>query len=309
MSYKFDSLMLILNKLDAKEIVTVHSLMNDLEVSERSVHRYLQTLQVAGFPVLYDRKKERYVFQEGFSLRRPNLSVEETLAFSLSKLFLKNFGEGMEKSLQGIEDKLSLKKTDVPRHIVLSSEDLPAFVGIHLATIHQAIMNYQKVEITYDAIHSNEKSMRKINPCYLFFREGFWYMRGYCHLDRGLRTFALDKIVSMKILDEYFLPAHVTPENELSSSFGAWLDGEPTEVVLRFDEEIKRQILRKKWHQSQKVKELKDGRLEVRFTVNGTGGIKKWIYQWIPFVEVVKPMKLRNECREELEGACKRNIK
>jgi predicted DNA-binding transcriptional regulator YafY len=57
MSYKFDSLISILKKLDKKEKVTVHSLMNDLEVSERTVHRYLQTLQVAGFPISYDRKK------------------------------------------------------------------------------------------------------------------------------------------------------------------------------------------------------------------------------------------------------------
>jgi len=55
MSNKFDSLMIILNKLDWNEKVTVYSLMNDIEVSERRVHRYLQTLQVADFPIYYDR--------------------------------------------------------------------------------------------------------------------------------------------------------------------------------------------------------------------------------------------------------------
>ena len=37
MSYKFDSLIIILNKLDSAESVTVNSLRNDLEVSERGL--------------------------------------------------------------------------------------------------------------------------------------------------------------------------------------------------------------------------------------------------------------------------------
>ncbi|MCI0469414.1 MAG: transcriptional regulator [Nitrospirae bacterium] len=309
MSYKFDSMIIILNKIDGQERVTAKTLTNDLEVSERTAYRYIQTLQVAGFPIIYDKQKESYVFSEGYSLRKPNLTLEENLAFSLSKKLLRNFGEGMEKSLQGIEDKLAIKKTDALKHIILSAEELPAFVGVHLAKIHQAIMNYQKIEIAYNAIHVNEESRRRIYPYYLFFREGFWYMRGYCHLSKGLRTFALDRIMSLKTLDEHFMPANAAPENELSSSFGAWLDGKPTEVVLRFDSSVKQQVLRRKWHQSQKTKELKDGRLEVRFTVNGTGGIKKWIYQWIPNVEVIAPKALREDFLGALNKACERNKK
>jgi predicted DNA-binding transcriptional regulator YafY len=73
--------------------------MSDLEVSERSVHRYLQTLQVAGFPISYDRQKESYNFIEGYSLRRQDFSVEETLFVALAKKMLSGFGSGMEKGL------------------------------------------------------------------------------------------------------------------------------------------------------------------------------------------------------------------
>lgn len=74
-----------------------------------------------------------------------------------------------------------------------------------------------------------------------------------------------------------------------------------------FDEEIKSRVLRKKWHQSQKEKELKDGRLEVKFTVKGTGGIKQWIYRWLPYVEVVEPKELKEEIKSELKEAMKKN--
>ncbi|MDP1759199.1 MAG: HTH domain-containing protein, partial [Thermodesulfovibrionales bacterium] len=80
MSYKFDSLITILRKLDSRENVTVHYLMNDHEVAERTVYRYIKTLQVAGFPIIFDRKKESYMFSENYKLAKPDLSVEETLA-------------------------------------------------------------------------------------------------------------------------------------------------------------------------------------------------------------------------------------
>lgn len=62
MSFKFDSMIIVLNKIDRGEKVTVHSLMNDLEVSERTAYRYIKTLQVAGFPIYYDRKKKIVMF-------------------------------------------------------------------------------------------------------------------------------------------------------------------------------------------------------------------------------------------------------
>lgn len=36
MSYKFDSLIAIMNKIDRREKVNIRSLMNDLEISERT---------------------------------------------------------------------------------------------------------------------------------------------------------------------------------------------------------------------------------------------------------------------------------
>ena len=112
MSYKFDSLIRILNMLDRKEKVTVQSLMDDLSISERSTYRYMTTLKDADFPISFDREKGAYTFEEGYSLSKPDLTLEEILAFSLAKKFLGNFGPGMEATLDQIEKKISLKKSE-----------------------------------------------------------------------------------------------------------------------------------------------------------------------------------------------------
>jgi predicted DNA-binding transcriptional regulator YafY len=306
MSYKFDSLMMILNKLDGREKVTVDSLRGDLGISERTVFRYLNTIQVAGFPVVFDKEQEGYTFMEGYSLKRPGLSMEEALALGISRKMMAGMGSGWEDSMKRIEEKLSIKKTELPRHIVLSGGGLSPEVATHIGFIHQAIMNFRKLKMTYRPLSSDQKTKRKVDPYYLFFEEDFWYFRGYCHLREGIRTFALDRIMALRVLEEHFIPRNIAPEEELSGAFGTVVDGEPVEIVLRFDAECRPYLQRKKWHESQRQRDLKDGRLELRFRVNGLEGITPWIYRWLPQVEVVSPKKLREGVKEELEKALKK---
>ena len=305
MSDKFDSLWTILNKLDGKEKVTASSLAADLEVSQRSIYRYITTLQVAGFPIDYDRENNSYVFSEGYTLKKPAVSVEETLALALSKKLLHNFGPNMERSLTRIEEKLSVKKPEDLRHIFLTANPMEHESETFLTLIHRAVVNYQRIKVKYKAFQAKVATESKIDPYYLFFRDGIWYFRGYYHRDKALRTFAFDRVMSLNLLNEYFVPQPVSPEDELSGAFGAFLDGEPVEVTLRFDEHSKPLILRKKWHESQKVRELDDGKIEVRFRVNGLMGIQNWIYGWIPHVEVIAPEELRDTLRRDLLEAIK----
>ncbi len=124
-----------------------------------------------------------------------------------------------------------------------------------------------------------------------------------------MRTFAFDRVVSLSLLNEHFVPRAISPEDELSGSFGAFLDGEPVEVTLQFDEHVKPFIVRKKWNESQKVKELDNGKIEVTFRVNGLMGIKNWIYGWIPHVEVIAPKELSDALKLDLLAAIKTHDK
>jgi predicted DNA-binding transcriptional regulator YafY len=305
MSYKFDSLILILKKLDNRERTTVQSLADELEVSKRTVHRYIDTLITAGFPISHDRQRKCYAFDAGYSLARPDLSVEETLALTLAKSLLGNLGNGMAKNLEGIEKKLSVKNAGIPRHVVLKSVKGKPDVEGYLGSIYRAIQDFKRIEITYRALYSGEETARKVDPYYLFFHEDFWHLRGYCHLREEPRTFALDRILSMTVLDKHFIPRGDVSEDELADAFGVVTDREPVEVTLRFDSKIKPYVLRRKWHASQREKELEDGGIELSFKVSGIFEIKQWIYRWLPHVEVVSPRELKEEIRADLKKAIK----
>ena len=127
---------------------------------------------------------------------------------------------------------------------------------------------------------------------------------GFCNLRRQIRTFALDRIIDITERNRYFtLHEDFNLEEYLSHTWGI-IDGEETKVVVRFSKGAADYILRRdSWHPSEKRKLLPDGGVESTFTVAGTIEIKKWIYSWLPHVEVVKPLSLRREIQKELSVA------
>lgn len=307
MSYKFETMVAILNKLDRGEQVSVHSLMDDVEMKERTVLRYIQTLKDAGFPIRYDRNKESYVFTEGYGLKKLSLTVEEHLAFALAKKMLGTTGaEGMAGVLGKIEDHLSKGKANLPKHIVLTPQVAQPETAAFLGMILQTIPNLNKLELTYKSLYSDELTFRVIDPYYVFLDDGFWNLRAYCHLREDFRTFAVDRMQKLKVLDEYFLPKKIDADEEFSGSFGSIIDGEPVRVVLRFEPNIRPYVERRQWHRSQQKKELEDGRLEMSFEVRGYEGMMQWIYRWIPYVEVVEPEALRAEVSNALKEATRK---
>jgi predicted DNA-binding transcriptional regulator YafY len=62
------------------------------------------------------------------------------------------------------------------------------------------------------------------------------YLRAFCRLRKELRTFALDKIDSLTMLDKHFVKkADFKPNAQNAGAFHVVLDGKPTDVILRFD--------------------------------------------------------------------------
>ena len=164
MSYKFDSLIIILNKIDSKVKVTVESLAEELETSKRTIYRYITTLVTAGFPIEFDRNNRTYVFAGKYTLKKPHLSVEEALAFCLAKKSLSNLGPGLEKSLCCIEDKLAVGKNTDIKHIILSGEKIPGHVEEYFRIIHGAIIDCRKMRISYKAFGARKAAAGVVDP-------------------------------------------------------------------------------------------------------------------------------------------------
>ena len=65
--------------------------------------------------------------------------------------------------------------------------------------------------MTYLSMGANRISTREVEPSMVHTSLGWWYLSAYCRLAGGRRTFRVDRIRSLTVLDETFTP-HPGPD-------------------------------------------------------------------------------------------------
>ena len=57
-------------------------------------------------------------------------------------------------------------------------------------------------------------------------------------------------------------------------------------------------VRERKWHVSQNLRDLSDGRVELQFKCAASGEVSGWVASWRGEVEVIEPASLRSELAE-----------
>ena len=76
--------------------------------------------------------------------------------------------------------------------------------------------------------------------------------------------------------------------------------GDPIEVKIWFSAEQARFIKERKWSQTQKIKDQKDGSIILSMQTSGGWEVKKWVLSYGADAKVLEPEALKKEIVEEL---------
>jgi predicted DNA-binding transcriptional regulator YafY len=156
-----------------------------------------------------------------------------------------------------------------------------------------AVVCRRRVEMVYWTASRNETTRRAFDPYDLALIDEGWYAVGYCHLRADVRTFAVQRVRSVRDTGETFVrPADFRLEDYMHGSFRAVRGDGDHEVVLRFTPEIAGRISEKRWHPSQTVESQPDGGLIVRFRLTSLVEVKRWAMYWGSDCEVLNPKEL-----------------
>jgi predicted DNA-binding transcriptional regulator YafY len=201
--------------------------------------------------------------------------------------------------------RLPLNKDRIPIVVKIPDAIGDERLDDYFRSICTCINEKRSIDIVYNALHSKETSERRVDPYGLVFYEGAWILISYCHLRVGMRNFALDRISALRKTNFHFkMREGFDLKEDLIHSWGIDYDKENVEVTVRFAEKVADYILRKdKWHPSEKRKILPSGEVELSFTVSGVNEIRRWIYAWVPNVEVIEPAWFRDRLRKEFTEA------
>jgi predicted DNA-binding transcriptional regulator YafY len=87
------------------------------------------------------------------------------------------------------------------------------------------------------------RTEREFDPYGLAWRAGAWYALGMCHLRHGLRSFRLDRIGEVRLLEHSFLrPPNFDALDQLLRGIGAIAYAHAIEVMLHTDLQTARRV-------------------------------------------------------------------
>ena len=237
-------LLTILELLQSYKQMNGPEMARRLEVDVRTVRRYIVMLQDMGIPVETERGPYgSYQLQRGHRLPPLMFTDAEVVAITLGLLAIREFRfpvdvaavEGaLAKTERVMPEKLLYQARGLQEAITFNVSPPPvSFQNEFIVTLSAAVLQHQIVHISYRSFDGDE-SERDFNPYGIVFNEGYWYVTGYCHLRQDLRTFRLDRIVMLEILDQSFeRPENFDVLGQVLRSIAHLPDAKQIEVILK----------------------------------------------------------------------------
>ena len=307
--------------LQARKCVPLTDFLSELEVSKATFKRDLEYLRGRlNASIVFDRFQGGYRFenpQDAQKVELPGLwfSEKEATALALMHQLLSDLDKGgligphIEPLSAIIDSILGQHQTSTKelrkRIKVLPMAQRKTTVQ-SFAELGSALLNRQRLQITYYAKVKNETTQREVSPQQLIYYRDNWYLDAYCHLRQELRSFAVDGIRSAVILDQ---KAKEVPEKELKDYFGesyGLFSGKANKrAKLRFTPEQARWISTEIWHQDQVGYFDGEGYYILEFDYNQDPELVMDILKYGSGVEVLAPASLRKRVKDELTKALK----
>jgi predicted DNA-binding transcriptional regulator YafY len=304
----------------ASRILTVLELLQDhpgitgpqlaerLDVSGRTVRRYITTLQDMGVPVEPTTGRlGGYSLRTGFRLPPMMFSAEEALGLAIALLSTRPTQDAelpreVASALSKIERVLPKELNDridsIRQSVVVpAGDEIPrdAFPNpAILAQLCQAHLMGRRIWFRYSR-PDGDQTAREVDPYGIVSLFGRWYLHGWCYLRQSRRTFRVDRIRRVDILPQTFgIPEGLDILQEVEKSLAlSWAEHL---VELHVDAPIA--AVRENLPTNLVVlDELPDGRTRLRSSTSSLEWFA-WRIAPIPFpMTVVEPPEMRQVLR------------
>lgn len=301
----------IVTLIQGKPGIKVHEIAESCEISTRSVYRYLDILSGLHIPVTSSGYGQGYRFIGTFAMFPLDWTEEEKLAFSLlpmvhahvPSLLPASFKSSMEKMMAVYRMKDAQREED--------SEDFSSIIRMATPLYHESTQPYLiplmqaavlrlTVEVAYHTQSRDELSQRKIDPYYLVPRKQRFYLIGYCHTAKEVRTFRVSRFRHVNITTRAFEKNGFKVQQFLEHTWSIHRGDACIFFRVKFSPAVARYIKEEEFYISPKLTDLPDGGLLFEVTLNHDREFLAWLYQYGAEAELLEPVAYRQHMRELL---------
>jgi len=309
----------ILLELEASRRATINGLSELCDVTTRTIRRDLDALQEAGF-ALFDEKIDGKVYWKVSGhpfkvLAETGFTLSELCAFYFSRTLLEclagapftaDLKTGFEKLAGVLTPRMRQFLDRLPT--VLAVKDEPkkrrettaqkASVG----ALVDATLSHRRVQMTYHSFSSGRVKDYLVEPYRLAYGQGGLYLFAFVPEYVQMRTFAVERIKKLSLLEEHFNPVEAAPEKPFPHSIGIH-SGKPEAIEIEFAPGVAPYIQEREIHSTQKIRERADGSLVLSLKVCADWALQSWVLSFGPFVRVLKPAAFAERVLAEIEHA------
>ncbi len=259
-------------------------LAEELGVSERTIHRYMEMLEEMGIPIYTERGPYGgFALLRGYRLPPLIFTAEEATVLTMgANLVQQLWGRSYQDVVASVRAKLNNVLPDDLRQEVAEAQDTLVICGLTardyqpwegtLRTLRESIHHHQRINLRYRGF-SQKTTSREVDPYALSFYGGFWYLVGFCHLRRELRTFRVDRIQELNLLRARFEP----PRNFSAREYMLrTMQFEPrTTAVVRLEADVA-MMVRERYGHWMEITEQGDGSITAQFGMDNL----EWAAGW-----------------------------
>ncbi len=206
-----DRLLSILLLLQVHRRQTARELAGRLEVSERTIHRDMEALSAAGFPVFAERGTGGgWMLVEGYRTNLTGLNKDEIQALFLTKPLRVLADLGLDKASDTAMLKLSAALPSAHRdnaeharqriHVDVTGWNRTDDAIRLLPILQQAVWQGRRLRFTYERGGGCEAVERVTDPLGLVAKGSVWYLVAV--VDGDIRSYRVSRVLSAELIEE-----------------------------------------------------------------------------------------------------------
>ena len=297
--------------------ISRQDLMVELDCSQATLYRLVAELRDRlGAPLEQDDDGRGYYYDRrlagNFELPGLWISPEELQALLTARHVLGNVQPGLlEDELDGVQERINqlldrqgLDFSAQPERIQIRHDAGRPVPGKLFETVLKALFRRRRLQLHYHGRRRDDLTEREVSPQRLIAYRDRWYLAAWCHQAQGFRSFALERIRDMQLLESECEELDASRISEhFDQAFGIFSGPADQEACLRFNAEAARWAADEVWHPEQNGQWLKDGRWELRFPFGHQRELLMSILSYGEDVEVVGPESLRKAVSGSLRRA------
>lgn len=210
----------ILMQLQSKRLLTANEIAEKFAISKRTVYRDIKTLEQAGVPIITEEGKG-YSLMDGY--RMPPIMFTENEANALitaeqlvlknkDASFVKDYTDAIYKIKAVLRNNTQDKANLLSERVLSAQNSENSRTSSNLSILQMALTNFKLVHIQYYSPYNGQITERIVEPFAIYTTQENWLLIAFCRLRNEYRSFRLDRIKSLQVINDCFEKHTITFE-------------------------------------------------------------------------------------------------